>query len=193
MLNFWLFAWKTRIKAVLERRTYGTLLLVFGLGIPLLFGIAVIVMLVTFSWTISAEFAWTWGIFAAFVMMVCIGAVLSIGDRRRPFARGTRKLMHRATSGDRAAIASLAHAYSLGSQGLVRDVTQSAWWWRRLAEEGDLEGAYQWGSILLRGEGVMKDSAKGWSWIQIAAEAGHREARAEGSADSDRNELGKQT
>jgi hypothetical protein len=179
MIHFWLFAWKTRVKAVLETRTYGTLLLVFGLGIPLLFGIALVVMVVTFSWTISADFAWTWGIVAAVVLLVSVGAVLSVGDRRRPFARGTRKLMHRATSGDRAAMASLAHAYSQGSQGLVRDAAQAAWWWRRLAEQGDREGAYQWGRILLRGEGVMKDSANGLNWIRNAAEAGHPEALAE--------------
>lgn len=173
---------------VLETRTYGTLLLLLGFGIPLLFGIAVIVMLVTFSWTISAEFAWTWGFFSVFVCLSCIGVVLSVGDRRRSYARATRKLMRRATSGDHKAMAELARGYSQGTASLVRDAAQAAWWWRRLADQGDPEGAYQWGRILQHGEGVLKDPAKGQNWLRIAAEAGHPEARAAAPASTAGNE-----
>jgi cbb3-type cytochrome oxidase subunit 3 len=188
MLHSWLHAWKARFEAVRETRTYGTLLLLFGFGIPVLFGIALVVVMVTFSWTISAEFAWTWGLVAMVVLLICVGAVVAVADRRRPYARATRKVMQRAMSGDRAAMANLARCYSRGSAGLMRDPAQAAWWWRRLAETGDPEGAYQWGRILLLGEGVMRDSAKGRSWIRAAAEAGHPQALSEEAVEAEGKE-----
>ncbi len=190
MLPNWLQALRTRAEAVLETRAYGTVLLVLALGLPLVSGVAVIIMVVTFSWSVSPEFAWTWGLVGVAVTLASAGAVLSRVERGRSYRGETRKLMARATSGDRAAMAKLARGYAQGTHGLVRDPAQAAWWWRRLAQEGDPEGAYRWGRILLAGEGVMKDPAQGRSWLRIAAEAGHPGGLEEKPTGADGSDLG---
>lgn len=55
-------------------------------------------------------------------------------------------------------------------QGVDRDEKEALKWYRMAAEGGDVVGAYQYGSALLRGaEGTEKDPAEAARWFQSAA------------------------
>lgn len=151
------------------RRAGGALLLAAALAVPGLLLAALVVWAVTFSWSISPEFAWTWGLVSVVVVGSILGCIrITLGRRSERLPRSVRRLIRRAEGGQRAAMAELAHRYAEGRDGLPRDPLQAACWWRRLAEAGDPEGAFRWGTCLYRGDGVLRDRQKGEAWLAAA-------------------------
>lgn len=49
-------------------------------------------------------------------------------------------------------------------------------YYRKSAEQGNLEGQFSFGNALMNGEGIAKNRAEGEQWIRKAAESGYGEA-----------------
>ncbi|MBI4913669.1 MAG: sel1 repeat family protein [Acidobacteria bacterium] len=169
-------AWVERILA--SPGFAATLLLALA-GLPALLVTAVLVIAVLFSWSVSPEFARTWGLSALVIWALLAGSVAFFLPKERGWNRATRRILEGAEKGDREAILALADLHQEGLQGFRRDPAQAAWWLRRLAERGDPEAAYRLSRLLGHGQGVLRDRRGSQEWLRVAAEGGHEEARGE--------------
>ncbi len=80
-----------------------------------------------------------------------------------------------ALDGNVHAQARLARRYSSGA-GVKKDLYRAGIWYRRAAEGGCAEAQYQFGVMLLDGEGMTEDSEEGLEWIFRASQANHARA-----------------
>lgn len=60
--------------------------------------------------------------------------------------------------------------------GIMRDLTQAAYWWQRAAESGNVNGQFNLALLYERGLGIARDQAKARLWFERAARNGDREA-----------------
>ena len=62
----------------------------------------------------------------------------------------------------------LGYLYDSG-QGVLRDDAQAAHWWRKSAEQGDLQAQCGLGLLYHDGSGVPQDYAEAYFWYDLAA------------------------
>ena len=100
------------------------------------------------------------------------GACLERDDRI------ARELMHKAgAQGNLDAQTILAFNYYLGIFGYEKDSAQSAFWYRKAAEQGDRESQSRLGKYYLQGIGVERDLEQAKIWYQKAVDQGYHPAR----------------
>jgi TPR repeat protein len=73
-----------------------------------------------------------------------------------------------AGQGHPGAQANLGSAYYNG-QGIARDVSKAAEWYRKAAEQGHARAQFSLGYMCEKGEGVPRDSAQATEWYRRAA------------------------
>ena len=66
--------------------------------------------------------------------------------------------------------------YSQG-EGVAKDQSKAAHWFRLAAEQGDVTGQYNLGVQYANGEGVPEDNVQAYAWMSIAAAQGHTSAK----------------
>jgi len=76
-----------------------------------------------------------------------------------------------AERGDVEAQYNLGAMYDAG-QGVAKDASQAAYWWRKAAEQGDAQAQYNLGMMYLLGMGAPKDYAAAYKWIGLAVAHG---------------------
>jgi TPR repeat protein len=54
---------------------------------------------------------------------------------------------------------------------------QAVIWWRKAADQGDMDAQYELGVLYQKGEGVPKDLVLAYMWENLAAAQGEEEAR----------------
>jgi TPR repeat protein len=72
--------------------------------------------------------------------------------------------------------------YSTGEEGFPLDAAQGQAWYRRAAENGNVESMYDYGFGLLLGDGGVHDVAEGIRWLERAASADPPDAGSESAA-----------
>ena len=92
-------------------------------------------------------------------------AALMRGD----FATALAELRASGDAGDPRAQRLLGDMYLRG-QGVARDATAAAGWYRKAAEQGLARAQVALGSLYRKGEGVAKDYAEAAGWYRAAAE-----------------------
>jgi hypothetical protein len=66
--------------------------------------------------------------------------------------------------------------YDFG-KGVLKDDKQSAYWYQKAADQGDVEAQYNLGIAYTIGKGVLKDDKQAVYWCQKAADQGYAEAQ----------------
>ena len=104
-------------------------------------------------------------------------AVLLLAVLVRPETDKIAALRAKAEAGNAVAQCTLGLFYSLG-EGLPKDATVAAKWFRLAAEQGNARAQINLGVLYLTGEGVPKDVVEAYAWFQVAtAVSGTAEAR----------------
>jgi TPR repeat protein len=85
-------------------------------------------------------------------------------------------LAEQASSGDAAAECMLGDSYDAG-QGVPKDPTLAALWWRKAAEQGNADAQHNLGASYYNGQGVPQDCIQTAFWYRKAAEQGDTEAQ----------------
>ena len=65
----------------------------------------------------------------------------------------------------------------MGMEWEAKDAQVAAEWYRSAAKQGDAEGQFRYGAMLLEGRGTEEDEAAGASWVRKAAEGGNAVAQ----------------
>jgi len=86
-------------------------------------------------------------------------------------------LLKRAEAGDANAQGIIGLLYSLGGNGVPRNDTQAAHWFRNAAERGHVLAQFQLAGLYQTGSGVSQDYEKAMFWYRKAAEQGHANAQ----------------
>lgn len=89
---------------------------------------------------------------------------------------GEKTIQDRAEEGDADAQLQLGHLYESG-EGVPKDYTEAAKWYRKAAEQGNAEAQLYLGCSYATGRGVPKDSAEHLNWIRKAAQQGLADAQ----------------
>ncbi|MFO1242387.1 MAG: hypothetical protein U1E36_04205 [Rickettsiales bacterium] len=98
-----------------------------------------------------------------------------MGGMRQDAKQDAAKLLIQAAdSGDTKAMKSLAQLYASGDDWT--NAAASNFWFEKAAMKGDTASMAIFGEMLLRGEGVKQDTARGLSYLQTAATKGSSEA-----------------
>jgi TPR repeat protein len=84
-----------------------------------------------------------------------------------------RQLLRAGQLGSVHAQSSLGVMYATGEWSGPKDLAEAARWYRLAAERGDAESQYEFGFMLLLGEGGPKNAEKGLMWLERAAGQGH--------------------
>lgn len=85
-------------------------------------------------------------------------------------------LRAKAEAGNAVAQCTLGLFYSLG-EGLPKDATVAAKWFRLAAEQGNAHAQCALGLLCANGDGVSKDAAEAVKWYRLAAEQGNARAQ----------------
>jgi hypothetical protein len=91
-------------------------------------------------------------------------------------AENLAELRAKAESGDANAQNNLGVIYAKGD-GVAKDPTEAAKWYRKAAEQGDGRAQYWLGIMYLAGAGVAEDQNEGIKWFRKAAEQGYAPAQ----------------
>jgi TPR repeat protein len=83
----------------------------------------------------------------------------------------SEEIQRRASAGHLREELELARDYYVG-HGVARDLNQSAYWYRKAAEQGDPGAQVDLGYLYLKGIGVKADPAQAARWFQRAASSG---------------------
>ena len=83
------------------------------------------------------------------------------------------RMMIRAEKNDAGAIAELASQFEAGAHGMPLDKTKSFEFRTRAANLGDEDSCFAIGFSYYTGSGVVRDKAKGWTYLERAAKKGH--------------------
>jgi TPR repeat protein len=112
--------------------------------------------------------------------MSVLGVVLIAGYGGQPINvdQGRQYLEQAAVAGDTTAARVLAAGYLTGWAGRV-DLAAAAGFMHGAAEQGDTEAMFQYGIMLVKGIGIVKDSVEAQVWLLKAAELGHPGAQSE--------------
>jgi TPR repeat protein len=78
-------------------------------------------------------------------------------------------LTQKAMDGDLTAQTDLANRYDVGD-GIDRDATQAAFWYKKLANKGIAKAQLALGLKYIRGEGIARDDKQAVHWLSLAAE-----------------------
>ena len=66
--------------------------------------------------------------------------------------------------------------YAIG-EGVSQDFPAAEKWFRKAAEQGDMEAQYFLGAMHAEGRGVPQNIEEAFTWYRKAADQGHREAQ----------------
>ena len=66
--------------------------------------------------------------------------------------------------------------YETGA-GAVENKAKAVKWYRRAAEQGNVDAQYSLGDMYARGDGVPEDDAEAVKWLRLAAEQDHADAQ----------------
>ena len=58
-------------------------------------------------------------------------------------------------------------------EGVSQDLHEAAKWYRKAAEQGDVDAQYNLGNMFRTGEGVLKDVVTAYTWYNIAVANGN--------------------
>ena len=86
-------------------------------------------------------------------------------------------MLSEAEAGDPDCMESLAKAY-LNGDGVEQDFDKCAYWWKKLAETGNVIGMFNIGLHYAKGCGVERNFETAAEWMERAAEAGDEDAPA---------------
>jgi hypothetical protein len=92
-------------------------------------------------------------------------------DRKR-----FEEIKAKAEKGDAEAQYNLGQCYASG-EGVAKDETEMAKWFRKAADQGFAEAQYNLGHCYASGEGVAKDATEAVEWLRKAAEQGFVDAQ----------------
>ena len=87
-----------------------------------------------------------------------------------------KRCLKAAEQGDADAQFNLGVMYEQGN-GVKKDYTQAAKWYRKAAEQGHADAQFNLGSMYANGEGVKQDDTQAVEWFRKAAEQGHAYAQ----------------
>ena len=87
------------------------------------------------------------------------------------------QLRHDADAGNATAQIELAQAYHDGAMNLKKSDEDAVKWFRKAAEQGNLEGQFNLGIAYYHGFGVKKDLTEAVTWFRKAAEQGYGDAQ----------------
>lgn len=85
-------------------------------------------------------------------------------------------VVKKAQSGDAAAQAELAEAYSIGSE-IDLNTAEAMKWAKKAADQGSPEGLFLMAFFTETGLGVVADKVRGREWYKLAADKGHLKAQ----------------
>jgi len=107
----------------------------------------------------------------AIYYLACLGDTLDFGP---PEADSRRALLVRAAElGSAMAQRDLGCFYATGEEGFPKDETLGRLWYSRAAAQGHADAQYNYGSMLLYGEGGPADPRTGKDLIRLAAAKGN--------------------
>src|SRR5579864_924144 len=89
----------------------------------------------------------------------------------------TAKLLERANAGDPAAQVEAGAMYAVGRRGVKVDLKAAAMWFRKAAEQGNVDGQFKLGAMYEHGRGVDADATEAANWYRKAAQQGHTGAQ----------------
>lgn len=98
-------------------------------------------------------------------------------DRSETEMMSVEEKIEKAESGDKFAIAQLAAAYLDGDDEVEQDPEKAAYWYRKEAELGESEGAFNLGILYAKGFGVERDFTKAAEWMEKALAWGDSDAK----------------
>lgn len=107
-------------------------------------------------------------IFSLVIVLLCFSTAVYSSDYDT-----IKKL---AAQGDPAAQFDLATMYDVG-EGVVRDLSEAAKWYRKAAEQGEVAAQYNLAIMFDTGEGVPKDIVKAYAWMATAEMFGYQGAK----------------
>lgn len=87
-------------------------------------------------------------------------------------AMRVRSYFSEAAQGDSYAQCKLGSYYAEGDGGVVQDMQQAVFWWRKAAEQGVWEAQNNLGACYAKGKGVTQDMQQAVFWLSKAAEQG---------------------
>lgn len=88
------------------------------------------------------------------------------------YARARPLLLRAAANGSILASRYLGDMYRKG-EGVTRDPSEAAYWYRKSAVGGDVEAQFRLASMLSTGVGVAEDAAEAFTWAKKASDRGH--------------------
>lgn len=97
--------------------------------------------------------------------------------RRGDYATALKELTPEIEKGNAEAIAILARMYQ-GGFGVKKDIAKATSMFKRAAESGDADAAYNYGIARALGDGVEQDLKEGLTWLYIAGRLGSDKAQA---------------
>jgi TPR repeat protein len=92
------------------------------------------------------------------------------------FAVAFKEFSSSAKQGDARSRFAIGMMYHNG-QGVPKDYTQAASWYRKAAEQGHAASQYSLGLMYSKGEGIQQDSEQAVGWYRKAAEQGNARAQ----------------
>jgi TPR repeat protein len=115
-----------------------------------------------------------------------IGQNTAILERQRADAAFSRNQYYAAMpvyqklaeAGDSTAMGAIGTMYSLGGEGLPKDVRQAAQWHLKAAKAGNSASMQSVGLDYMDGDGVQQDYEEAFNWLKQAADAGQPVAMA---------------
>ncbi len=87
----------------------------------------------------------------------------------RDYKQAAEWYIKAAEKGDIAAEMHLAALYRDGSRNFPRDLAQAARWYRKAADQGDATAQGTLGTLYFMGQGVARDYAEAYFWLELAA------------------------
>src|ERR1700726_2448717 len=109
----------------------------------------------------------------SFLVMLCLLDTISV--QAKADTSGMAELQTKAARGYVRHQLELAAAYFAG-RGVPKDLTQSAYWYRKAADQGNPAAQVYLGYMYTVGMGVPQDKAEAVRWYRRAASAGNAEA-----------------
>lgn len=88
-----------------------------------------------------------------------------------------RDIEKRALAGQAEAQHDLAAIYTAGHDGATQDYAKAAFWFRKAADNGIANAAYNLGVLYHQGLGLKKNMKEAIHWYKVAADKGHPEAQ----------------
>ena len=74
-------------------------------------------------------------------------------------------------------MAAIAEDYYYGRNGKTKDYAEAVKWFRKSAEQGNVDAQYNLGRMYNNGEGVKQDCFEAIKWFRKSAEKGNEKAK----------------